>query len=283
MVRVFSFEPVVGSAEGDAWGQLPPSGALRLFEQAAVDAAADAGYDGEWHRSQGTAWVIHRMTFLMGTPAHIGDRLRMTTWLSHVARVRAYREYRLENLAEPGASLVATGIAEWVYIDREKIVPRTIPPDIEEVSDTPGAPLGTYDPPAFASQARQASLQTERVAEWYECDSMGHVNNAVYADWLDLGVKGAMEEAGWPVATLKSEGLQLRGEFFALDYKRAAISGDRLIVATALDGPDGRLFRLHQTIRSAEGVELLEANCIYGWADNQGKPTNAPERRQVSL
>ena len=186
-MRIFSFQPVVGSAEGDVWGQLPPSGVLRLFEQAAVAAAADAGFDGEFHRAQGTAWVIRRLTFLMHSPAHLGDRLQLSTWLSHAARVRAYREYRLENLAEPGTPLVAAGIAEWVYIDREKVTPRHIPKEIEDDFDMPGAPVGNYEPPSVEPLDHPVEIRTERVAEWYECDSMGHVNNAVYVDWLDFG------------------------------------------------------------------------------------------------
>jgi YbgC/YbaW family acyl-CoA thioester hydrolase len=281
MVRIYSLQPVVGNAEGDVWGQLPPSGVLRLFEQAAVAAAADEGYDKEFHSKHGTAWVIHRMTLLMHRPAHIGDRLQLTTWLAHMARVRGYREYRLENLSEASAPTVATGIAEWVYIDREKLLPRAIPRQVEDDFEMPGAPLGTYEPPVVEAPARPFESITERVAEWYECDSMGHVNNAVYADWLDSGVRAAMDAWGWPVGVLRMDGLQLRGEYFALDYKRAALPGDRVRIVTRLEGLSGRLCRVHQTISNAEGTELLEATSVYGWADKSGQPADAPERREA--
>src|SRR5690349_22879093 len=205
MVRIYTLQTTVRNPDGDVWGQLPPSGVLKLFEQAAVTAAADAGYDRDFHREHGTAWIIRRMTLLMAEPARLGDRLELTTWLSHMARVRGYREYRLENLSEGG--LAATGIAEWVYIDREKVVPKVIPREVEVDFDMPGAPLGSYEPPEVEATGRQVEVVTERTAEWYECDSMGHVNNAVYPDWLDSGVRAAMEQAGWSVAGLKGEGL----------------------------------------------------------------------------
>jgi acyl-CoA thioester hydrolase len=279
-VRIYSFRPIVGNADGDIWGQLPPSGALRLFEQAAVAAAADAGYDSEFHSAHGTAWVVRRLNFLMHTPAHLGDRLELKTWLSHAARARAYREYRLENPEAPGNPLVAAGIAEWVYIDREKVTPRHIPKEIEDDFDMPGAPVGDYEPPKVEPLDRPVEICTERGAEWYECDSMGHVNNAVYVDWLDSGVRAAMEATGWQVAALRAADLQLRGEYFALDYKRPALPGDRLTVTTRFEGLSGRLCRVQQVIKNADGIELLEAGCVYGWADKSGQPADPPERSE---
>jgi len=279
-VRIFSFQPIVGSAEGDVWGQLPPSGVLRLFEQAAVAAAEDAGFDGEFHRAQGTAWVIRRLTFLMHSTAHLGDRLQLSTWLSHAARARAYREYSLENLAEPGTPLVAAGIAEWVYIDREKVTPRHIPKELEDDVEMPGAPVGNYEPPEVEPLDHPVEIRTERVAEWYECDSMGHVNNAVYVDWLDSGLRAAMGAMGWHVAALRLAGLQLRGEYFVLDYKRPALPGDRLTITTRFEGLSGRLCRVHQFIKNADDIELLEATSVYGWADKSGQPAEAPERSE---
>ncbi len=263
-------QPVVGSGEGDAWGQLPPSGVLRMFEQAAVAAAGDAGYDREFHIKHGSAWIIRRMVLLMPTPAHISDRLQLSTWLSHIAKVRGNREYRLENLSEGG--MTATGMAEWVYIDRERVVPKVIPRELEADFDMPGAPLGTYEPPHVEAQDNPLEFSTERVAEWYECDSMGHVNNAVYADWLDSGLRAAMDAGGWPVGEMKRAGLQLRGEYFALDYKRPAMPGDHLTVTTRIDGVSGRLCRIYQAVANAEGTDLLTCTSVYGWADRHGKP-----------
>jgi acyl-CoA thioesterase FadM len=274
MVRIYSFQTTVRNPDGDVWGQMPPSGVLKLFEQAAVTAAADTGYDRDFHREHGTAWIIRRMTLLIGAPARLGDRLELTTWLSHMARVRGYREYRLENLSEGGTA--ATGIAEWVYIDREKVVPKVIPREVEIDFDMPGAPLGSYDAPEVEGAGRQIEVRRERTAEWYECDSMGHVNNAVYPDWLDAGVRAAMEEAGWSVAELKAAGRQLRGEYMALDYKRAALPGDRLAVVTRMQMGSGRLCRVSQVVEGEDGAEVLTAMSVYGWADRDGRAVGGP-------
>ena len=274
MVRIYTMQSWVRNAECDVWGQLPPSGVLKLFEQGAVAAAADAGYDREFHRRNGSAWVIRRMTLLMHAPAHLGDRLELTTWLSHMVRVRGYREYQLANTTT--GDIVATGIAEWVYIDREKIVPKIIPKEAEIDFDMPGAALNTYEPPEVESLPQPVEVKTERVAEWYECDSMGHVNNTVYPDWLDSGVRAMMDACGWPVSKLKEQDVQLRGEHFALDYKRPALPGDRLTITTRLDAMSGRLCRMSQVVANADGGELLTGTSVYGWADSRGAPCDGP-------
>src|SRR5947207_89679 len=78
---------------------------------------------------------------------------------------------------------VCTGITEWVYIDRKTLAPKAIPPVLATEFHTPGKPLQAYDPPVLQPTARLCSLVQERTVEWHEIDSIGHVNNAVYADW----------------------------------------------------------------------------------------------------
>jgi acyl-CoA thioesterase FadM len=90
-------------------------------------------------------------------------------------------------------------------------------------------------------------------------------------------MRAAMQAVGWPVGELKDEGLQLRGEYFALDYKRPALPGDRLTTTTRIDGLSGRLCHVSQLVANEEGTELLTATSVYGWADSQGAPTGPPD------
>ena len=61
MPHIYTLRHTVFNSEGDAWGQLQPSGVLRILETAAILAAAAGGYGDEFHAAQGTAWVIRRM------------------------------------------------------------------------------------------------------------------------------------------------------------------------------------------------------------------------------
>ena len=76
IMRTFTQQHKVLNHEGDAWGQLQPSGVLRLLETSAIDAAADGGYGDEFHAAHGTAWVVRRITLLLLAPAHTGEILR---------------------------------------------------------------------------------------------------------------------------------------------------------------------------------------------------------------
>jgi len=275
MVREYRWRFTVRSYEGDAWGQLSAAGLLRYFEQSAVDAAADAGYGSRFHDEHGSAWVIRRMALLMHGPMRPGQDLEIATWISHFARVRGGREYRVSDI-ESGETL-ASGLAEWVYVDRRTLSPIAIPKHLATDFATPGAPLGSYDAPPVVRLERQPEFTLQRVAEWHEADSLGHVNNAVYADWLDDAARAATDAMGWNTGALRDQGLQLRGEHYNLDYKRATIPGDQVTLTTHIEGISGRLCALRQTIAGADGTTLIGNSAVYGWRTNAGEPTGPPE------
>ncbi|HYO48860.1 MAG TPA: thioesterase family protein [Chloroflexia bacterium] len=275
MVREYRWRFTIRSYEGDAWGQLSAAGLLRYFEQSAVEAAADAGYGSEFHDEHGSAWVIRRMSLLMQGPMMPGQELEIATWISHFGRVRGGREYRVSDAAS--GKPLASGLAEWVYVDRHTLSPKAIPKELAIDFDTPGAPLGTYDAPPVVRLERQPEFTVHRVAEWHEADSLGHVNNAIYADWLDDATRAAIDAMGWNTATLRDQGLQLRGEHYSLDYRRGAIPGDHVTVTTRIEGISGRLYAIRQRITDVEGLDLVANSAIYGWRTTAGEPTDPPE------
>lgn len=274
MVREYRWKLKVRSYEGDAWGQVPASGILRYFEQSAIDAAADVGYGSQFHRERGTAWVIRRMVLLMHNPIRQGEELEITTWISHFARVRGGREYRAMN-ARTG-EMVASGLAEWVYLDRQKMTPIALPRDLTDDFAAPGAPIGSYDPPAVSDLSTQPEMRVERAVEWHEIDSMGHVNNAIYADWLDDAMRAAMGELGWTVSDLRERNLQLRGEHYSLDYRRGALPEDQVAITTRIEGVSDRLGAVRQSI-TCDDTEVLSARSVYGWRTNTGAPVAGPD------
>jgi YbgC/YbaW family acyl-CoA thioester hydrolase len=274
MVKEFRWRLGVRSYEGDAWGIVPASVILRYFEQSAVSAAADLGYGREFHQEHGSAWIVRRVNVLMHNPARQGDQLELATWISHFAKVRGGREYRVTQAAtgEP----VCSGYTEWVYMNRQTLTPMAIPAGLDAIFDVPGAPLHSYDPPHVDPSPDPQRSNVERTAEWHELDSLGHVNNAVYADWLDDALKSAMDAMRWDVGRLKDEGLHLRGEYYSLNYKRAAMQGDRLRISTTIEGTSGRLVAVKQTVATPEGDEMLAASSIHGWRDNAGEVSGPP-------
>jgi YbgC/YbaW family acyl-CoA thioester hydrolase len=268
----FSFK--VRSYEGDVWGQVSASGLLRYLEQAAIDAAAERGFGRAFHTERGSTWVIRRMTLQINSPIRTGEPLAITTWLSNLERVRGGREYRLVN-HETGV-LVASALAEWVYLDRQTLRPLPLPPDLLGILTVPGAPLGNYDPPPVPTGAEPRRFTARRSAQWYECDSHGHVNNSVYVDWLDEAARSALAEIGYPTAEGMAADLQFRGIHYRLDYKRAALPEDSLLIETTLVGSAGNLCAVEQRISIDGGGELLTAMSVYAWLTGEGKHSDPP-------
>lgn len=264
-MRQFSWQLRVRSYESDAWGYLPAAGLLRYLEQSAVTAAADAGYGNSFHREYNSAWVIRRMTLLVPTPVRPGSDLEITTWISNFARVRGGREYRV---CDASGAVVASGLAEWVYINRTTFAPMAIPPQVAADFNAPGAPLGTYEPPVLdeaEDSTTTAEHSSHRKAEWHECDSMGHVNNANYAGWLDDAMLSTLEAGGTSIAEQRKQGLRLHGAYYKLEYKRAALPGDQLAITTRIDRQSGHAYAATQRIALPSGDELLTANSVYTW------------------
>lgn len=265
-LKEYRWQLRVRSYEGDAWGCLSAAGLLRYLEHSAVAAAAEAGYGARFHEENQSAWVIRRMTLLTPTLISLGQDLEIVTWLSHIVRVRGGREYRV---FDPQGSLLATSIAEWVYMDRATLTPKQIPSHTAADFDTPGAPIGNYDPPqlppAEPAQAWEHAMQ--RTAYWHECDSLGHINNANYVAWLDDAMFAAIEAQGTGIAQEREAGRRLSGVYYKLDYKRAALPGDELVITTRLEAQSGPSYSVSQRIQEADGSDLLIASSFYSWQD----------------
>jgi len=100
-----------------------------------------------------------------------------------------------------------------------------------------------------------------------ECDSLGHVNNAVYIRHLQQATLDALSapnigEAFWNVRTL------------AIEYHAPAGCGDELAVTTGLiDSDDRRLVCGYRVTRSAEPVPVVSAQIEWDYRD---RATQAP-------
>ena len=79
---------------------------------------------------------------------------------------------------------------------------------------------------------RSAFVQDVRV-RYHECDPMGHVNNAVYVQYLEDAAIQHATAAGWPESRLRADA---GGVFVArkheIEYLKAAVADDWLRVTT---------------------------------------------------
>lgn len=109
----------------------------------------------------------------------------------------------------------------------------------------------------------------------YECDFLGHVNNAVYLNYLEYARHELMLALGTSLDGLKERGFSLIVARICIDYKREARMGDELEIVTRplRRGRSSGTFR--QTIYREREV-VADAEVVWVCLDARGRPTRFP-------
>jgi acyl-CoA thioester hydrolase len=116
------------------------------------------------------------------------------------------------------------------------------------------------------------TIETTLQVRSYECDSFGHVNNAVYLNYLEYGRMAVLEKAGFTLAGLKQQGVYIVVRRIEIDYKVPAREGDRLIIRTRLQEHHKMKGIFYQEILSAsKGAMVARAHVTWVFTDLDGK------------
>lgn len=237
---------------------------LRFMQEAAFEASAAAGYWDDRYQAMRRIWLIHESAVDFRAPLRYGDLVRIRTWVADFRRVRSRRAYELRREAD--GALVARASTDWVFLDRDTGRPAVIPAEVisaflldgptaaaEERTRFPAAP-----PPPDGVVALRWPVQ------WRDLDSVGHVNNAAYGDFVEDAGRQAASQCGWPASRMAAEGFDLATQRLRIEYRQQARPGDELVIATWISGlaPDGAL--RHTTIARAADGELL-AQAVAHW------------------
>jgi acyl-ACP thioesterase len=219
-------------------GLLRTSVLLRYAQDLAWHHAATRGFDRAWHAERGLAWLVRATEVAVVAPVAVGSDIVGTTRVVGWRRVWARRRTEFHD-AE--GHLAAWALIDWVLLD-DRGAPTRIPAEFEPVF---GAPAATFRLARVAlSEPPADARQLDFAVRPQELDPFDHVNNAVYADWLEESVIAAGDErASRAIPRLAR-----------LEYAAPAPAGARL-TADAWWTEDGWSYRL----RDAAGQELLRA------------------------
>ena len=224
-------------------GLLRTSVLLRYAQDVAWFHSASLGFDRPWYAERGLAWLVRTAEVAVLDRIAVGSEVIGTTRVIGWRRVWARRRTDFHNAA---GTLLAWAQIDWVLLDGRG-APTRIPAEFEPIFGATTsafglARVGLGEPPA---DARQIAIAVRP----QELDPMDHVNNAVYADWLDEAVIGA----GDPGTTRAIPRLM------RLEYAAAADPGAQLR-ADLWPEQDGWSYRL----RDRAGDELLRARLERG-------------------
>jgi acyl-CoA thioesterase FadM len=147
------------------------------------------GFPRPWYRERGLAWVVRAIDLDLGLPIHDGDEVRVSTRIAGFRRVMCRR--RSEIRAADG-SVAATVSVDWAMTDGR--APIRIPVDFTEI---PGVDLAPFTPTRVDLPPAPADVVSRPLEpRLRELDPMGHVNNAVYLDWIDeaIAIAGGVDD-----------------------------------------------------------------------------------------
>ena len=112
----------------------------------------------------------------------------------------------------------------------------------------------------------------------YETDGLGHVNNAVYLNYLEQAAIEHAEAMGFGKARLAELGGFFVVRRHEIDYLGGAVAGDDLAITTwpeTLSGP--RAVRCYEIRNAARAKRLVAARTLWVWIDRMtGRPRPMP-------
>ena len=118
-----------------------------------------------------------------------------------------------------------------------------------------------------------------------ELYSFGHVNHAVFLNYLEHARFAALERAGFTFSMLEERGWGLFVVRIEVDYLSEATRGNRLLVRTWADSFRRTSMVLAQEIVRAEAPETLvaQAETTTVWMGPNRKPIRVPEEVRAGL
>jgi len=220
-------------------GRIRTSVLLRYAQDLAWYHSAYRGFTREWYRERGLTWLARAAEVTVEGDMRVGDEIVGTTQVVGWRRVWARRR---TDFVDAGGTRLAWTNVDWLLLDARG-APTRVPVDFDEHFWAPEAtfPLGRVTleaPPADAPAATTIGVRPQ------ELDPMDHVNNAVYADWVDEAVirAGAEPDVRAIPRTMR------------LEYARAVEAGASVLADVWRDGSGWS-----SRIRDTGGVEYLRA------------------------
>ncbi len=111
----------------------------------------------------------------------------------------------------------------------------------------------------------------------YECDLYGHVNNAVYLNYLEFARMEVLEQKGITLDNLKEAGYLIVIRRIEIEYKFPAVALDRLRIITTMKKVLNSSGIFHQRIiRIDDGKEIVDANVNWVVVSQTGRPVRMP-------
>ncbi len=124
----------------------------------------------------------------------------------------------------------------------------------------------------------EAKFQTSLVSRSYECDSYGHVNHAVFLNYLEVARIEFLKTMNYTLDSLKEMNLLLPIVKLEIEYKRQILAGEKIFVTVKWIKKNHSSAVFEQLIYNEDQSIIISKAFITWVAVNlQGKPVKIPD------
>ena len=115
-------------------------------------------------------------------------------------------------------------------------------------------------------------------ARSYELDPYGHLNNAVYVNWLEHGRLSYLRDRGENYTSIPEKyGVHVVVVRQEIDYRVQVQLGDRLLVTSSIEHFGSSSFRFGQSIAFEDGRVAADAKVTMVCTGRDGRPVAMPD------
>lgn len=266
MPYIHTCEFPVRHYECDMYGHVNHANYLRYMQESAFSASAAVGFSAQRYASLNLQWLAYETDIEYLHPARYGDVVTVKTWVADFRRVRSLRMYELY----VGDKRIANGSTDWVLVDTQTMYPTSITPEIvaayargEVVTEAPRRE--SLPPPP---QMPDGAFKIRRRVEWDDIDAAGHVNNAVYLNYIsDCGMQSG-RAVGWSMAKVHAMGYGQFARRHQIEYKAAALLDDELEICMWMSDVRRASVMNYYTIRRISDNKLIaNVRTLAVWID----------------
>lgn len=216
----------------DQYGRLQPAAVLDMFQDVATLQAEDMGIGRDDMLAKGVFWAIVRSKYeIVREPAHY-QVVTARTWPHTPTRFSFLRDF---SLRDADGDLLVKATSEWVLMDMRSRKFASVKDHYDGPDDYDEARSFERKPRKLADFDEDSLPPFTVVPSYSDIDANGHVNNAMYANYvvnaLHPGPEGSMRS-------------------FQIDYRHEVLPGVPLLVHTHVEdglvlskgvNPDGNI------------------------------------------
>ena len=109
----------------------------------------------------------------------------------------------------------------------------------------------------------------------YECDSYGHVNNAIYLNYLEYARNELLKDVGFDYPAVIKAGYGVYVARIEIDYRKPAFLNDELLIKSRPVKKGAVSGIIAQEIWRGDEL-LIDAKVTWAFVNSQGMPTRIP-------